>query len=73
MWVGGWLCGCAHALRNVWGPEEGTRFPRAGVTGGCEPSSMGASSQTGPQKEQQVLLASEISLQSHYHSLKYSP
>lgn len=70
MYVGGWM---AHTLRNVWGPENGTRSPRTEVTGDCEPSSMGSKIQTGPQREQQVLLASETSLQSHYCSLKYSP
>lgn len=63
----------AHALRNVWGPEDSTRSPRTEVTGDCEPSSMGSKIQTGSQKEQQVLLASETSLQFHYRSLKYSP
>lgn len=51
-------CVCAHACSNVCGSEEGTKFPIAGVTGGYELSSMGVSSQTGPQREQQVLLAS---------------
>lgn len=49
---------CAHACSNVCGSEEGTKFPIAGVTGGYELSSMGVSSQTGPQREQQVLLTS---------------
>lgn len=51
-------CVCAHACSNVWGSEEGIKFTIAGVTGGYELSSMGVSSQTGPQREQQVLLTS---------------
>lgn len=47
MYVRGWM---AHALRNVWSPEDSTGSPRTGVPGGCEPSSMGSKTQAGPHR-----------------------
>lgn len=46
----------SEARRGQW-------IPRAGVTGGCEPLSVGAGNQTGPLQEQLMLVATEPGLQ----------
>ena len=50
---------CARHLQR---PEEGTGFPRTGVTNGCEPPRGYWESNPGPLEEQPVLLTTEPSL-----------
>lgn len=41
-------CVCSHMSAGVCpqDPEVGTRSPRGGITGGCEPPNMGAGDHT---------------------------
>lgn len=32
------VCLCTGCMLDIWQSEEGIRFPRAGVTDGCEPT-----------------------------------
>ena len=51
---------CAHISRYLGKPEEGTGFPRAGVTGAVKYGNWRLHS--GPQQEPSVLLTAEQSL-----------
>jgi hypothetical protein len=62
--VCGWVCACEHRL--PYRPEEGAGCPRAGVSGCCELSHIGAENQAWFSTKQQALLVTELSLPSTF-------
>lgn len=69
------MCVCvvnATCVKVASEPEEGTTFPRAEVTGGCELPAVGTRNNTSPLDEQQEPMTTEPSLQHLIPSLIHS-